>query len=128
MKRFPFTWILVLVWIVLRLCHINIEITGPFGLIFAVAGLVVIAVEFYKSSDIGLRTFKIEKASSWVATVAWAYAMGKFADSFSDIHIGDLIVGAVVFVDDWLSTTTSFAMALRNIVGNVGHSENPEGN
>jgi uncharacterized membrane protein len=125
-RRIPFVLILLALWAILRMSGETMSAGSTWGVIFIITGFVVLIVEFLKSSDIGMTTFKIEMAVTVFTTVLASIALTRLVAS-DDIHIGDVVLAVVVIVDAWLSPVNSFGMALRNIQGNVGSDVNPEG-
>jgi hypothetical protein len=125
-RRFPFTLILLILWAGLRMSGIKMSAGDVSGIVFILASISVLIIEFCKSADIGMKTFKIEQAVSVFVTVVATIALTRLV-SFGDIHIGDIFLAIVVVCDAWVSPVTSFGMALRNIQGNVGHEANSEG-
>ena len=119
--RIPALLILVVIWAVCKWRGADMSPNSLWGVVFMIAAPMVMAFEFYKSSDISLRTFRLEQFTSIVAVASMAFLTAKMVNR-QNIGLGDWFVGSVVLIDAWLSQCMSYATALRNIQANVDPS------
>lgn len=119
LNRIPFVLLLILIWIGLRMGGLDVSAGSIAGIVLMVLCFIVLIIEFYKSADIGLRTFKLEMAGTVLNTVLATFLVSRYV-ALNDIHTGDVFVMVVVLVDAWLGPVASFAMALRNVSANLG--------
>lgn len=124
-RRLPFTLFLLILWAVLRLADVKMTAGSLSGITFVILGFLVLIVEFFKSADIGVRTFRIEQAVTVLTTISATIGLTRIG--FNDIHFGDVILGVVIVFDAWVSPVNSFSMALRNVQGNIGTDVNHDG-
>jgi hypothetical protein len=125
-QRIPYVLIMLIGWAIMRYLEVDMSAGSVASTVLVIVSFLVLIAEFYKSADVGLRTFKIELAVTVFTTIVATILITRLV-SFEDIHLGDVVLGIVVLCDAWISPVTSFAMALRNIQGNIGSDVNTEG-
>jgi len=129
-RRIPFALILTTVWLTVKAVGANTEAGGLIGIVLILLSFLALVIEFFKSADIGVRSFMIDTVFSVVATVTVTVIMTKaiITEGLVNLHFPDYLFGFVILVDAVLSPVMSFSMALRNISGNVGTREEIEAN
>jgi hypothetical protein len=116
LKRVPWTLLLVLSWAGARYSGVNLEVTGGAFLGFVALAFITIMLEFNRSGDIMLPSFKREQVLILMATLLLGSATPLV---YQNPHIVDLIVIAVVLADGYVSPVNSFRTALRNMQAGV---------
>lgn len=120
-RRFPFAIVLVALWILMELAGASLTLGSiwTWFLVFLAAGCLF--VEFYKSGDITLQSFKIDLAWMLAAIVIVAVRV-TYDWSNGVLNIAQFIVIAVALADGWVSTTNAFRSSQRNIQAGVNTS------
>jgi prolipoprotein diacylglyceryltransferase len=123
--KVPWTLILVLCWATARLFGAQLAASTVPGLIVIVAGFAALVIEFMRSSDITVRSFKMDLGMSIVALVTASVVTTCLFTLHRGLAFVDLVVWVVVFADAWSSPVNSFKTALRNITTDVGIGQQP---
>ncbi len=124
-SKVPYVLLLTVFWFTMKMTEMDMSAGSFLGITLVIACVIVMLAEFIKSMDIGIRSFKIDLALSVFTTVFATALITRY------VHLGNLcfadgMIGFTVLVDAWVSPVGSFAMALRNIQGNVGTETNTE--
>ena len=91
LNRIPFVLLLILIWIGLRQGGMDVSAGSIAGIVLMVLCFIVLIIEFYKSADIGLRTFKLEMAGTVLNTVLATFLVSRYV-ALNDIHTGDCLL------------------------------------
>lgn len=114
----PLPLFLVALWATLRLFGVAITINSVMGIILMLSCVVMIVVEFRKSTNLSRKVFRFELYSATIvfaATVVTLYELWRTQHSFFLI---DVLVFLMAVADLCVSTDISFCTAMRSWQGN----------
>ena len=111
--RFPFVLVLLIVWALMRHNGISTSAGSYSGIALVFFTFVVFLIEFFKSADTSMTTFRIEMISSVFCTVLCTVLMTNLV-RLNNIKIGDFVVACLVLFDACANPMASFGMALRD--------------
>jgi hypothetical protein len=123
--KLPYVLLLVLFWFATKMCGVNMTAGSPLGVTLILTCVVIIVIELSKSMDIGTGSFKRDLAFSIFTTVLTTALIARYVN-LENLCLVDVFMATTVLIDAYLSPVCSFAMALRNLSGNVGTKENEE--
>ena len=118
LRRLPLVLILVLAWAALRLSGCELTLGDPISWALVIACFSVTLIEFYKSGDITLTSFKFDLAFAVIATVVTAALVTHFWGQ-GVISVPDFFITVSVLADAFLSPVNSFRSALRNVQAGI---------
>jgi len=118
LRKTPLALVLVLAWISARTAGVDFSIVTPWAWMVAIASMVVSMLEFYKSGDIMIHSFKIDITCSVIATVIMSSG-ATYVWMSQNVYFVDMFVVAVVLFDALVSPINSFRSALRNMQAGV---------
>lgn len=115
-RNIPFVLALLALWVGIKLAGYNTSFVGPVGITLICVTFFVLFIEFFKSGDIGLKTFGLDTAFSVLQVIACTATVTYLItrSSWGVMSIPDLLVCFTVLVDAWFSPYNSFRTALRN--------------
>ena len=124
-RKTPWALIVVLSYAIAKLLGAQLASGSIPGLIFIGAGLVALMLEFMRSADITVSTFKLDLAMSILALLICAVVTTCIFTLKLSFGFVDAIIWAIVLADAWLGPVNSFKTALRNITTDVGIGHPP---
>ena len=123
-RSLPYVLLLIVFWFAVKMLGFNMSAGSFWGITLFIACMATMLTGFIKSMDIGTRSFKINLAISIFSVVLFT-AFTRFIH-FENLCFVDFILGTTVLVNAWVGPINSFAMALRNVQGNIGTTTNKE--
>jgi hypothetical protein len=123
--RTPWALIYVIFWVIARLAGAQFFAGNVYGLIFVLLGLGAMILEFQRSTDITVSSFKMDLGMSVLAIVITTAFTTWMITTSHQLAFADIVVWLVVFADAWSSPVSSFKCALRNITTDVGIGQSP---
>lgn len=119
LKKVPTVLVLVAIWALVRFLGLATPMASVWAWILLIACFAAIVYEFYKSSDITVRSFAVDLGFAVLAmamvsislTLLWQYRSW---------FLIDVIVFATAFIDGYVSPMNSFRCAQRNLQGGIG--------
>ena len=119
LKKVPTVLVLVVIWALVRFLGLATPMASVWAWILLIACFAAIVYEFYKSSDITVRSFAIDQAFS-VGTVAVVFTCATLIWRGHSLYMIDVLVIATALIDAYLSPLNSFCCAQRNFQGGIG--------
>jgi hypothetical protein len=119
--RFTNVLFLVALWGILRMTGVALPISGVFAVVLMVLSLIVLTLEFYKSGDIGTRSFRIELALALLAVIVTTALITHLWWANESRYLIDVVIFFVVLTDAFLGTYNSYRTALRNVQAGFAH-------
>jgi hypothetical protein len=113
-NNIPLVLVLTVLWSITKTTGVSTSITSVVGIILLLMTFSALAFEFFKSGDIGLKTFSVDTAFSIVQTIICTSTVSVLLGKGLTPTIPDLILFAAVLLDAWMSPVNSFRTALRN--------------
>lgn len=120
LKRLPLALVLVVLWSILRISGVSFPIHRINGLILMCFCFGVIAVEFFKSGDISLRSFGWDLTFSVITTVIGTCTMTIIVVEKMGLSPTDFFMCSLIICDAWISPINSFRTAQRNWEAQIG--------
>jgi hypothetical protein len=116
----PWALIVVLSYAIAKLMGAQLVSGSIPGLVFISAGVIALILEFMRSADITVFTFKLDLAMSILSLLICAVVTTCIFTLKLPFGFVDVIIWAIVLADAWLGPVNSFKTALRNITTDVG--------
>ena len=115
----PLLLVTGIVWSTSKLSGVSTDTASFTGIGLILFSFATLVLEFFKSGDIGLRTFASDQAFSVAQTVLASVTLALVIRDrgFAAISLPDVVFAVVTLCDAWLSPFNSFRTALRNISG-----------
>lgn len=103
-KQIPYVLLITNIWSIGKLAGLSTSLL----LVFA-----ALAVEFFKSGDIGLNTFGMDTAFSVLQVICGTVTITLMFCNHKPLTLPDCLLCLVVLADAWFSPFNSFRTALR---------------
>lgn len=113
-KQIPYVLLITNIWSIGKLAGLSTSLLSFFGIVVLLLVFAALAVEFFKSGDIGLNTFGMDTAFSVLQVICGTVTITLMFCNHKPLTLPDCLLCLVVLADAWFSPFNSFRTALRN--------------